>query len=177
MDCLEILDSITEVYPIPIGTFSCSVPFNVRNVSQLNATSFSKGTTAMATVTDLIASVREHAGMLVEGVYGSSSPANSIEIQPDVSVKNSNKTDITGTNYTVKVTAKTLDRMECLNYFTNTIAQTDFDMFIIDSEENLFLVRGAKHATELSVSASVPRSNGHEIEAEILSVNGIQKIV
>lgn len=177
MDCLEILGSITEVYLVPIETISCNVPFNVRSKDILQATSFKVNETAMTDKSALIAEVRKLAGMLVEGVYDSNAHANSIEIQTDVSVKNSDKKDITGTNYTVKITAKTLEDVSHLSYFANTIANTEFDVFIIDSDEDLFLVRGSRYATNLSVLAAVPRSNGHEIEAEVLSVNGIQKIV
>ena len=179
MNCEEILSSITEVYPVPINThLLCDIPFNVVR-DTLPASSFRFMTYRfehMETVAQMLSCVRTLPGMLVEGAYNADAHASSIEILPDVSVKNSQKMGNTGAIFTVKLTAKTYADITSLSYFSN-LRYTSVDLLIVDSADNLYLVRGSLHSSSVSVTPSVPDSSGHEIEAEVLSVNGIQKIV
>lgn len=166
--CLEILDEIIEIYPIPGGTVDFSVPFNVRS-SSVSAKLHSDSKAVN------LAWLRTQAGMVVEAVSGDNAHTRTLIIENKPSVKGSPKASVAGRYYQMSVSAKTLMRTDDVMAMVSAVQEAEyFDTFIVDAAENIYLIRGCYPATQIEVTQVLPLYKETEVSISVECVNGLQ---
>lgn len=175
LSCLELFGDIVAIHPLPAGTLSFDAPFNVRS-SQASGVSIAGHRLTLADVHGL-------GGFAVDGYYlynnarvGESFQA--VTIESGAKVKESDKTVAAGVYYTTKISATSEDDISSIHDIANELMSAEyFDCLVVDSLDNVFLIRGVEPATAISINASLPLSTRHSIEIEIVSVNGLLPVV
>lgn len=176
LSCLELIGEIVAIHPVPAGTFTFDVPFNVRQ-SQAGAVRRPDGTRIT------LADVHSLGGFAVDGyyIYNNARDGESfgaVTIEPGAKLKESDKTSAAGLYYDTKVSATSDDDLSAIRSIANSLMVAEyFDCFVVDSLDNVFLIRGVEPATAISINASLPLSTRHSIEIEIVSVNGLLPVV
>ena len=177
LDCLETSARIIAVFPVPAGHFTYAVPFNVAGQHTLAATSVSRLGTSFANVAELIAAVTSLRGFIVDGAAYNNTPANSITVEDGIAAKSTGRTAIGGHSFSTKVSLRTQEPNENLSPWMDSLADAPyFDLYLLDEDNTLFFVRGSRSATKIEYNQVLPHSTSTEIEVEIASVNGFQKI-
>lgn len=171
-DCLEILDEITEIYPIPSGVVTFPVPFQVRHT--IVEPKYSIEEVQYDVTLDWL---RTQRGMVVESVASENHHAGSLLIEFKPSVKSSQKSGIAGRYFQISIQAKSHQDLVETQDFVNYVDDSEtFDTFIVDASENIYVVRGVYPATNIEMSANLPRYKEHDITLSIECVNGIQQM-
>lgn len=175
LSCLELFADIVAIHPLPAGTLSFDAPFNVRR-SQAGTISISGHRLTLSDVHGL-------GGFAVEGYYLYNNARvdgslKAVNIEPGAKIKESDKTVAAGVYYTTKITASSDDDLSAIHDIANSLMAAEyFDCLVVDSLDNVFLLRGVEPATAISVTGELPLSSHHSIEIEIVSVNGLMPVV
>lgn len=171
-DCLEALGNIVAIFPVPSGTYNFAVPFNVRatTISLSDITSLSES----AFIDDLY----RRGGLMISSVQYLADPSRTITIEERPSIKASTKKARPGLYFNVKISARSFDMQKTVESFVRYIQDAPyFDTFILDTEDNLYLVRGVEPATDISTDIVLPRTQEQQIDIEVNCVNGLQQVV
>lgn len=172
LDCLELLDEITEIYPIPVGVVSFPVPFQVRQTTAA-PTYPADGIQNPVSV----AWLRTQRGMVIEAVANDNTHARSLLVEDYPSAKGSSKTSAAGRYFQMSVSAKShqdVDQVQDLVNYVNSYEA--FDTFIVDASQNIYVIRGVYPATSIEVTTNLPLAREHEITLSVECVNGLQTL-
>lgn len=172
-DCLELIGNIVAVHLLPLGVASFPLPFNVR-ATKVNASDIrlngKKMTMPMLKATRCIA--------LDDYIIYNNCADNSVMAEPGISVKETSKTVAAGTYYTTKISCKTYDLVEDVRQLVYDYTGMEaFDVFLVDSEDRVFLLRGVEPATSIELSDNLPVSVADSVEVQMVTVNGLQRVV
>lgn len=171
-DCLERIGDIVAVHPLPIGTITFDHPFNVRQ-SAVSAASILYDAKPLT-----LAAVRALDGMTLEGYDYNNVRANRVIVEPGITVKESFRQSAPGISYESKISLNSyadIDDLRDLVYLVH--AAPAFDVLIVDSADNVFLLRGVEPATSITLSATLPVTTQSSVDIQVVSVNGIQPVI
>lgn len=173
IDCLELLDEIIEIYPVPAGLVTFPVPFQVRQITVSPTVSDDEEHPVVS-----LGWLRSQPGMVVESVYPDNSHARTIIIEDKATVKGTPKTSVAGRYYQMSVSAKSHQQVEDVQYMADYALGADyFDVFIVDASENIYVLRGVYPATNIEVATQLPLYKDHDISITVECVSGLQRIV
>ena len=171
-DCLEALGNVVAIFPVPSGTYDIAVPFNVR------ATTIALSDITNLSESDFLADLYSHGGLMISAVQYLSNASRTITIEERPTIKSAAKKDRAGLYFNVKISARSLDMQKTVeNFITYLMQYPYFDTFILDSEDNIYLVRGIEPATDMSADIVLPRTQEQQIDMEVNCVNGLQQVV
>lgn len=171
-DCLELLDEIIEIYPIPSGTVTFPLPFQARSVAA-SPSHKEAGTDKPVSLEWL----RSQPGMVVEAVAADNTHARTIIIEDKPTVKGSQKTSVAGRYFQMSVSAKSHQDTDAVQEFVNWVSDADsFDTFIVDASENIYVIRGVYPATSIELTTNLPLYKDHDISLSVECVNGLQTV-
>lgn len=170
-DCLELLDDIIEIYPVPTDVLSWQTPV------MIPASSISWPTLVNGSGLADLAWLRSQCGLVVDSVKDHNSNARTLLIENNISVKASLKQNIAGNYYQVSVNVHTRADISDAQYFVASVdAARSWDTFVVDVNDQVYVVRGVYPATSISLNAVLPLSKSHEIILSSECVNGIQMV-
>lgn len=173
MNCLELFDDIVEIYLVEVGEFVFDHPFNVHSSKPIPIGTISNSAGDPFSLSML----RREIGLLVEGAFSSDVRNESVCIESGASVTTSQKIDMAGVYHVVKISAKSCEPIDRLKMaVSHALCADAVDIFIIDSEDNIFVIRGGGSFPHISFSVSLPQGAGNEITIEFDSKNGMQRI-
>lgn len=171
-DCLELLDEITEIYPIHSGVVSFPVPFQIR--ATVVKPTYTSGGQQHPVSLDWL---RTQRGLVVETVSYDNQHAGSLLIEEKPSVKGTAKFSLAGRYFQMSVQAKSHQDVAPVQDFVNYVNEADaFDTFIVDASENIYVIRGIYPATNIEVATNLPLYKEHDITLSIECVNGLQQV-
>lgn len=175
--CEEILQDIVCIVPIKSVIFGCSLPFNAGGKPTLSVNMLTIAGESYNSVSSLVVHLKARRCFLTEATVEGGTHANSVIIEEKPSIKATSKSGAMGRYFDTKVSAKSIDDVESVTDFVNEVAGWPwFDLFLIDSDDNLYLLRGQRSASNIELNQALPSANTHDIDLQIMSVNGIQKI-
>lgn len=175
--CEEILQDVIYIIPIESGKLGCDIPFNVGSMPTLSVSSFSLVGSRYNSVSALVSQLKSRRCFLTEASVEGGTHARSVFIEEKPSIKATSKTGTMGRYFDTKVSAKSIDDVESVTDFVNEVAGWPwFDLFLIDSDDNLYFLRGQRSASNIELNQALPSANTHDIDLQIMSVNGVQKI-
>lgn len=174
LNCLELIGEIVAIHTLPAGALSFDMPFNVRNPRS--------GAIRIGGRSITLSDVHQMDGFAVDDYYlynnVRETSSHALTIEPGVKVKESDKISAAGVYYTTKITASSTDDIADLHSLANKLMSAEyFDCLVVDSLDNVFLLRGVEPATRISVTAGLPLHEYHNVEIEIVSVNGLQPVI
>lgn len=171
-ECLELLGDIVAIYPVPRSQVSCEVPFSVFS-STVDASQLllDNGSSMVPFSCRLLRRMR---GLVLDTYYNNS---DAWSMEDDATAKETAKRGLSGCVYNTKLTAHSYASLPALRDFVNDISEADsFDVFVVDNSSNVFIIRGNDTSSSISLSASLPLSNPHQVDIEAVSVSGLQYI-
>lgn len=170
-DCLEYIGEIIAVHPIPLGTLSFAFPFNVQR-SSVSASEVSLNGRILTR-----SAVKALPCLALESYDYNNVRANMIIAQPGITAKESSKVSAAGVSYETKVSVRSYADINELRELVNDVMEAPaFDVLLVDSFDNIFLLRGVEPATNIALSANLPITTLSNVEVQVVSVNGILPI-
>lgn len=171
-DCIELIGDIIAVHLVPVGTIKFPVPFNVTCPYYFASSVLYDGTPLS------LDSIRTLQGLATDYYYINNVPDGSVSIEDGASVKETPKLSSSGICYNTKISMKSYEPLDSLRAYINSVTRmTAFDAIIVDSNDRVFIVRGAEPSTYASMSPVLPVNNMHGVDVEMMSVNGLQPLV
>ena len=166
-DCIELMGDIIAIHLFPEGQLNIDVPFNAQCQS-LKSSNIRIGSASIS-----CALLKSQRGLAVDTYYNNV-PDGSIIIEAGTSIKETPSNSIQGISYSTKISARTYDDIDGIRTFVDYINNhAFFDTLIVDSMDNVFLLRGVEPATRITMSASLPLHHTQTIDIDVVSVNGI----
>lgn len=174
---------IIAIVPIPAGQCQFDVPFNIESPSvsassvMLSAVGIPSSPGYAEATHPSAPALFMRSGFFVDGYDARASASTIISIRPKPSVKGTAKRGLDGSSYSVKVTASTEEAPDVVSAFVRAITHHEcFHLFLVDTNNQCYLVRGVFPATSMQYNMQLPVYNLGEVSFELHCVNGIQPI-
>ena len=167
-DCLEYIGDIVAVHLSPVGALHFNMPFNVP-VSSMKAEDIKYLDTPLS-----LSMVKAMDGFMVEGYNYNNVRAKSVIAERGITYKESSKLSAPGVSYDSKISIRSFEDIDIIRDLVTMVQSFEaFDAIIVDEADRAFLVRGVLPATNISMSASLPRSSQTQIDIQVISVSGV----
>lgn len=175
LGCTEINSLIIAVYPVDRHLLDFPMPDNVQ-VETINISSIKFAGTSTGLTLDSLRS--KFQGFVVGTTYiGTSVREEDVEVEPGISIKANYKRIVAGDYYQVHVSAKTTERISSVKPLVDSLSDADvFDLFIVDADDKVYLVRGLFNSSSATLSQVLPSSDNNEVSIELMSVSGIVQL-